>query len=147
MYIYSLHDPIQPEYVSTYWHITSCDPVVVEGNYAFVTLRTGTSCEGDVNQLDVVDIHNPNNPFLTTSYQMYNQHDLGIDDGTLFVCDGDEGLKVYDASNPYMIKSNKLVQFSGIDALDVIPVDDLLLMVGRKVFTSTIMLIFRILIY
>ena len=31
MYIYSLVDPVNPEFVSTYWHVTSCDPVVVEG--------------------------------------------------------------------------------------------------------------------
>jgi len=132
MYIYSLYDPVQPEYISTYWHVTSCDPVVVEGNFAYVTLRTGNLCESDVNQLDVVDIHNLNNPFLTKSYQMYNPHGLGIDDGILFVCDGEEGLKVYDASNPYMIKSNKLAQFPDIDAFDVIPVNDLLIMVGSE---------------
>jgi hypothetical protein len=132
MYIYSLNDPVLPEYVSTYWHVTSCDPVVVEGNFAYVTLRTGNACEGDVNQLDVVDIHNMKNPFLTKSYQMHNPHGLGIDDGILFVCDGEEGLKVYDAGNPYMIKSNKIAQFPDIDAFDVIPVNELLIMVGKE---------------
>ncbi|KPK86600.1 MAG: hypothetical protein AMS27_04755 [Bacteroides sp. SM23_62_1] len=131
MYIYSLYDPVKPQYISTYWHRTSCDPVVVEGNYAYVTLRTGTLCEQDVNQLDVVDIRDLDNPEKIKSYTMYNPHGLGIDNGILFVCDGEEGLKVYNASDPYNIKANKLAHFPDINAFDVIPIDDLLIMVGK----------------
>ena len=36
--------------------MTSCDPVVVQGDYAFVTLRGGTECQGFSNQLDIIDI-------------------------------------------------------------------------------------------
>jgi hypothetical protein len=130
MYIYNLINPIEPQYVSTYWHMTSCDPVVVEGNYAYVTLRTGNTCESDVNQLDVVDVAELSNPQHLKSYTMFNPHGLGIDNGTLFICDGEEGLKVYDASNPYMIKNNMIARFPEINAFDVIPVNDLLIMVG-----------------
>jgi hypothetical protein len=130
MYIYDLGDPVDPEYVSTYWHVTSCDPVVVEGNYAYVTLRTGDLCQTDVNQLDIVDIHSLANPYLLKSYPMYHPHGLGIDQGTLFVCDGDEGLKIYDAKDPFMLKSNLLAHFEEINAFDVIPVNDVLIMIG-----------------
>jgi hypothetical protein len=132
MYIYSLSDPLNPAYVSTYWHVTSCDPVVVEGNYAYVTLRTGTICESDVNQLDVVDITDLSNPQELKSYTMYNPHGLGIDKGTLFICDGEEGLKVYDATNPLMIKNNMIAHFQDINAFDVIPLDNLLIMVCEE---------------
>jgi hypothetical protein len=132
MYIYNLINPIEPQYVSTYWHVTSCDPVVVEGNYAYVTLRTGNTCESDVNQLDVVDVAELSNPQHLKSYTMYNPHGLGIDNGTLFICDGEEGLKVYDASNPYMIKNNMIARFPEINAFDVIPVNDLLIMIGTE---------------
>jgi len=131
MYIYSLYDPVKPEYVSTYWHVTSCDPVVVEGNYAYITLRNGTLCETDVNQLDVVDVRNLKKPEKLKSYTMYNPHGLGIDDATLFVCDGEEGLKVYNAADPYNIKANKLAHFPEINAFDVIPINELLIMVGK----------------
>jgi hypothetical protein len=132
MYIYNLINPIEPQYVSTYWHVTSCDPVVVEGNYAYVTLRTGTLCESDVNQLDVVDVTELSNPQHLKSYTMYNPHGLGIHNGTLFICDGEEGLKVYDASNPLMIKDNMIARFPEINAFDVIPVNDLLIMIGTE---------------
>jgi len=132
MYIYSLEDPLEPKYVSTYWHMSSCDPVVVEGNYAYVTLRTGTTCEADVNQLDVVDVADLSNPQQLKSYTMFNPHGLGIDNGTLFICDGEEGLKVYDATNPLMIKNNMIARFPEINAFDVIPIDNLLIMVGTE---------------
>lgn len=132
MYIYSLNDPLNPSYVSTYWHVTSCDPVVVEGNYAYVTLRTGTLCETDVNQLDVVDVSDLSNPKHVKSYTMHNPHGLGIDNGILFICDGEEGLKVYDASDPLMIKNNQIAHFEDINAFDVIPLDNLLIMVGTE---------------
>jgi hypothetical protein len=132
MYIYSLNNPVEPQYVSTYWHMTSCDPVVVEGNYAYITLRTGTTCTNDVNQLDVVDVADLSKPEQLKSYTMFNPHGLGIDNGTLFVCDGEEGLKVYDASNPLMIKNNMIARFPEINAFDVIPVNNLLIMVGTE---------------
>jgi hypothetical protein len=134
MYIYDLADPVQPEYVSQYWHVTSCDPVVVEGNYAYITLRTGNTCQTDVNRLDIVDIHDLREPMLLKSYTMYNPHGLGIDNGILFICDGDEGLKVYDAKDPYMLKSNQLAHFEQINTFDVIPVNGVLLMIGNDGF-------------
>jgi hypothetical protein len=130
MYIYNLADPVLPEYVSSYWHVTSCDPVVVEGNYAYITLRTGNRCESDVNSLDIVDIHDLSNPSLLKSYTMHNPHGLGIDQGTLFICDGDDGLKIYDAKDPLMLKSNMLAHFEEINTYDVIPVNGILIMIG-----------------
>ncbi|HPF63413.1 hypothetical protein, partial [Lentimicrobium sp.] len=42
MMVYSLSNPGTPSFVSVFEHINSCDPVVIEGNYAYVTLRSGT---------------------------------------------------------------------------------------------------------
>jgi hypothetical protein len=131
MYIYSLHDPVNPEFVSTYWHVTSCDPVVVEGNYAYITLRTGNICETDVNQLEIVDIHKMSSPVKIKSYPMHNPHGLGIDQGILFICDGDAGLKVYDASDPQNLNANQLAHFTEINTFDVIPVQKHLIMIGE----------------
>ena len=131
MYIYSLYDPVNPDYVSTYWHVTSCDPVVVEGNYAYITLRTGNICETDVNQLEIVDIHKLASPIKIKSYPMHNPHGLGIDQGILFICDGDAGLKVYDASDPLNLNANQLAHFTEINTFDVIPIETHLIMIGE----------------
>ena len=56
MYIFNVASPENPQFVSVYSHVVSCDPVVAEGNYAYVTLRSGTNCNRGLNVLDVVDI-------------------------------------------------------------------------------------------
>jgi hypothetical protein len=136
MFIYNLDNPEQPRYVSEFQHVRACDPVVVEGDYAFVTLRNGedNACNGFTNQLDVVNISNLTNPFLERSYNLYNPHGLGIREGILFICDGDDGLKVYDASNINEISNNQLAHFPNIHAVDVIPLENILLMIGEDGF-------------
>jgi len=134
MHIYDNSNPSNPTWVSTYAHVNSCDPVVVEGNYAYVTLRSGTECDGFTNQLDVVDISDVANPTRVATYEMFNPHGLGISAGTLFICDGAAGLKVFDASDPLAISSNQLQSFPGIHAYDVIPFQQRLFMIGDNGF-------------
>src|SRR5690606_2577958 len=78
MHIYDLATPENPQKISTYSHINSCDPVVVSGDYAYVTLRSGTTCEGFSNQLEVLDISNLASPSLVKVYPMHNPHGLGV---------------------------------------------------------------------
>ena len=130
MYIYSLADPSNPVYLSAFWHASSCDPVVVEGNLAYVTLRAGNLCGDNISQLNVIDISDILNPKLLKEYPMEEPYGLGIDDNILFVCDGDAGLKVYDATNPLLIEQNKIAQYGDINAWDVIPVEGVLIMIG-----------------
>jgi len=131
MYIYDNSDPAKPEHISTYEHITSCDPVVVEGSMAYVTLRNGTACNGFTNQLEVIDIEDPYNPKLVKTYAMDNPHGLGIDDGTLFICEGDFGLKVFDASDHTKIDEKLIAHFDELHAFDVIPLGGVLMLVGN----------------
>jgi hypothetical protein len=130
MYIYDLNDPAKPVHLSTYWHITSCDPVVVEGDIAYVTLRAGTFCGAGDNRLDVIDISDLRNPKLIKDYQMREPYGLGVDNKILFICEGNKGLVVYNAEDPLMITKNKIADFPGIHAYDVIPVNGVLLMIG-----------------
>jgi hypothetical protein len=131
MVIYSLEQPSKPVFVSDINHINACDPVVVENGIAYVTLRSGNTCRNITNQLDVIDISDITRPKFLKSYPMFNPHGLGIDNGTLFICDGADGLKIYDATNPLAIQSNIISKFPGIDAYDVIPLGDILLMIGQ----------------
>jgi hypothetical protein len=130
MHIYSVVTPGQPQFVSTYAHVTNCDPVVVDGNYAFVTLRSGTPCMGFTNQLDVVDITDLHNPFLLETYPMFNPHGLGVDGNLLFICDGEEGLKIYDKNDLTAIEENIIVTYPTINAWDVIPYGTNAMMIG-----------------
>ncbi len=132
MFIYDLSTPENPTYVSQFEHAQGCDPVVVYGNTAYVTIRGGTPCGGFDNQLDVIDITNINNPTLITSASMDSPFGLGVD-GTrdvLFVCDGSSGLKVFDTKNREAIPSKMIENLRGFHAFDAITQNGLLLMTG-----------------
>lgn len=130
MFIMDISNPLQPGLISGYEHITSCDPVVVDGNYAYVTLRSGTECQGFTNQLEVIDLTEITSPELLFTYNMYNPHGLGKDGELLFICDGDEGLKIYNAADPATIGDNLLAHYDNIRAFDVIPYHHLAVMIG-----------------
>ncbi len=130
MHIYDNTQPENPVFLSTYQHVTSCDPVVVQGDKAYVTLREGTPCQNAPNQLEVVDISDAKNPRLVQSYTMEHPHGLGIDGNTLFLCEGEFGLKVFDATNDRKIDQNLLAHFKDIHAYDVIPLNQVLMLIG-----------------
>jgi hypothetical protein len=130
MMIYDITVPSVPVYKSFYNHVRSCDPVIVDDTLAYVTLRTGSTCGGSINSLDIVNIKNTTSPAIVTSYAMTNPHGLGKDGNLLFICDGDAGLKVYDAADPKSISGHLLYNYSQINAYDVIPVGGVLFMIG-----------------
>ena len=130
MFIYDNAQPENPTFVSSFTHATSCDPVVANDSLAYVTLRSGNTCQGTQNQLDVLDIRDVYNPGLVMSYQMENPHGLGIDANALFLCEGEHGLKVFDTSDTYAINQRLLAHFEDIHAYDVIPLNGVLIVIG-----------------
>lgn len=135
MQIFSLKVPTVLSYVGSFWHVTSCDPVVISDGYAYITLRGGNICGSNVNRLDVVKLsadYKTNS--LVASYPMSGPYGLGIDDQTLFVCDGDAGLKIYDVEDKLTIDSHQIARFAGIKTYDVIPFGGFLFMIGDDGF-------------
>jgi len=132
MIIYDISSPQAPVRKSTYSHMRSCDPVVVDDTLAYMTLRSGTNCGGTLNCLDVVNIKNISMPVLVKSYNMNNPYGLGKDGDLLFVCDGNAGLKVFDASDPRAISGNLIYTYPNIKAYDVIPIGDILVLIGDE---------------
>jgi hypothetical protein len=132
MLIFDLVNPKKPVQVSSYDHLRACDPVVVDGQYAYVTLRTGNMCNNGQNLLEVIDISSITNPYLVKSYPMFNPHGLGTDGDLLFVCDGAAGLKIYDKSDPLAILTSQVAHYPDFDTYDVIPMDGILMLVGEE---------------
>jgi hypothetical protein len=130
MVILDISVPSSPVAMGFFSHARSCDPVIVDDTLAYITLRTGTGCGGNLNVLDVVNIKDITKPKAVISYGMTNPHGLGKDGDLLFICDGSAGLKVYDASDPKKITSNLIYRYSEIHAYDVIPVDNVLVLIG-----------------
>lgn len=131
MYIYDVVNPAEPKQLSAFSHVRSCDPVVVHENYAYVTLRGTSTCgvAGTQDVLDVVDISNLTAPRVAKSYPLETPYGLGIDYPTLFVCQGNKGLSVFDASNPLDLKVQQT--FANVNAFDVIPLSKTLLTIGK----------------
>lgn len=130
MYIYDISSPAMPTLISEFQHGTACDPVVVDGDYAYVTLRGGNACGATESGLFIVDISDITSPKLEISYSMDEPYGLGVKDEKLFVCDGASGLKVFDKTDVNSLKP--LNHFKDIVTFDVIPLDENLLMVGDE---------------
>ena len=103
--------------------MTACDPVVANDEYAFVTLRAGNTCNwSNDNQLDVLNIEDIMQPKLIGTWGMTNPYGLSIDSESelLFICDGTDGLKIYDFSVIEQTGSNRLDHISGMETYDII---------------------------
>lgn len=131
MLVYSLASPATPSKITQFDHFQSCDPVVVQDNYAYITMRAGNNCGNFQNQMDVVDLHVITSPQLVKSYPMTEPFGLGIDNNKLFVCDGSAGLKVYDATDKLRIDEHLIHTFTGIKATDVIPWNGVLILMAE----------------
>lgn len=131
MYIYDNSNPTNPTFVSEFRHQVACDPVYVDGNFAYVTLRGGNRCGGWANQLDVLDISNINQPVLVSTTPMEHPHGLSVENNALYLCDGNFGLKVLDITN----KTNLRTMFTdaSVPAYDAIniPNANSVLVVGK----------------
>lgn len=130
MLIYETSNPNTPSQRGVINHAMACDPVVVDGDWAYVTLRTGTACSGQQNQLDVVDVSDYSQPLLKKTFALNNPHGLGIKNNTLFVCDGNDGLKIFDATNPLEVGNQKIKTYGALQATDIILLDNVAMLIG-----------------
>ena len=125
-------NPDMPSRIGSISHARACDPVVVQGDYAYVTIRSNGNCGGDVNQLDVVNIADKSNPWLVESFEMNDPHGVGVDGNTVFICDGDEGLKVFNDASPSNIGNSLIKRYKNIDAVDIIPMNGIAMVIAEN---------------
>ena len=133
MEIFDVSNPAEPRQVSSFWHATSCDPVYPFESVAYVTLRTGdfSNCPGDENALIVLNVENLNTPLAVQEIEMESPYGLTLANNKLYVGEGENGLKVFDASNKTQLSLENWDK--SIEAYDVIhhPTrNDLLLIAG-----------------
>ncbi len=130
MYIYDINtSPANPVKIGEFTHVRSCDPVIADNNFAYVTLHSGTTCLGYSNELDIVKLNDLTNSQLVKIYNLSSPHGLSKDGNLLFICDGSDGLKIYnssDVSNLQLIK-----QFSNLETYDVIAYNNIALVVAK----------------
>jgi len=137
MIIMDASNPSLPTYLSRYTHFRGCDPVIVKDDYAYVTLRSGSNCSQNGDQLDLVNISDIMNPYVEKTFPMENPYGLGIKENTLFLCEGKSGLKVFDIETPNELDKNLIDHEKGLFAYDVIPLpgsENILLLIGEDGF-------------
>lgn len=132
VFIYDISTPAFPKYKSQFSHIRSCDPVVVQDNFAYVTLRNTSTCRGTINQLDVLDISSLTAPKLIKSYPMEAPYGLAIDGENLFICDGGAGLKWFNVHDPRNIEPVPKGQRGDVKCSDLIARNFLLITTGER---------------
>ena len=130
LYIFDISNPASPVAKGAFTHGRACDPVVADDNYAYVTLKEGTRCGPANNELNIVDIKNITSPVLLKSYALGGPSGLSKDGDILFICDGADGLKVFNASNVSNISLIKKI--GGLDPHDVIAWNNNALVVAKE---------------
>ncbi|MDO4879998.1 MAG: hypothetical protein Q3983_01845 [Capnocytophaga sp.] len=133
MYIYSVENPETPKRLSKSTHFRSCDPVVATETHAFVTLHSSTSCNGNVNELQIYDITDPKKPKLLSKRGLTHPRGLAIspDKNYLLVCD--DALKVFSIENP---EDTKLVSSLDKNYKDLIFYKNKLFAFGEREITQ-----------
>ena len=129
MFIYDVSNPSNPVAQGQFRHANSCDPVIADGQYAYVTLRNGNTCNTTLNELNVVDVSNLSSPQLKARHNLTNPHGLAKDGNVLLICDGKDGLKIYNANSPLDLKL--LTKVSGLETFDVIAMNNKAIVVAK----------------
>lgn len=138
MSIFQIDEEGTPVFQSSISHLRACDPVVANDQYAYVTLRQ-TECgvfgaAGLVDVLNIYDVNDIENPNIIASYSMSQPRGLGLAGQYLFVCEGSEGLRSLDVSDPLNVEFLAFKQ--DIHANDVIVLEDGLLVIGPDNITQ-----------
>ncbi|MDE3181826.1 MAG: hypothetical protein KGM16_00275 [Bacteroidota bacterium] len=129
MFIYNIESsPENPSKAGEFTHARSCDPVIADGQYAYITLHSGTTCLGYNNELDIVQLNNLVDASLVKIYDLSSPRGLSKDGNLLFICDGTDGLKIFNAADVSNIKLIK--QFSNFETYDVIAHNGIALVVA-----------------
>ncbi len=128
MFVYNISNPDHPALDGQFGHVQSCDPVIADNSYAYVTLRSGSTCQGFTNELDILKLNNLTNPQLIKTYSLTNPRGLSKDGNLLFICDGADGLKIYDAKDVNNLKLVKQVNDAEVN--DVIAYNKIALVVA-----------------
>lgn len=133
MYIYDISTAGTPRQISFYEHVIACDPVVSDGEYAYVTLNASRQeCWRSVNELQIIDLQNIEQPQLLKQYQMQSPRGMAVRNDTLWVCDN--GLKIFDVSDKLNII--QLHHFNDLVAYDLILDKNRALVIGETGFVQ-----------
>ncbi len=125
----SLLNPVQPDQLSTYEDVSSCESVVINDEFVYTMTRFEENCDWKWDgQITIINIEERDEPLQEAIEYVNTPFGMAIDSHLLFVCGGDSGLTVYDVSDPRVF--NILDQVNHINAREVYLHDSLALIHG-----------------
>ena len=124
MYIFDRSDPTAPDEISRVEHFRACDPVVVSGDVAYVTLRGGSRCGEAPDVLLCGIIHDPSRPKVLSEKPMETPFGLAVDATLLYVSTGQNGYELIDVSEPW--EPTRLNAWSSRPTKDFLWMDEIL---------------------
>jgi len=130
MYMYDVQSsPSNPPLLGEFTHVRGCDPVIADGDYAYVTINDSSACLGFNDELQIINIKDFANSFMVKSYDLVHPAGLSKDGNNLFICDGKDGLKIYDASDVTNLQLKK--QLKDAIVYDVVTENGLAIVVAN----------------
>jgi len=120
MQILDISNPSQPFEISSFFHATGCDPVLPVDNIAYVTVRADPeqNCPGDESALLVINTSNIQSPNRVQQIEMITPFGMTLIGDKLYVGEGRNGLKVFDASQRDRLREIKFDR--NVQAYDII---------------------------
>ena len=117
--IFTLEDNGYMTYQASASHTRSCDPVIVDGNTMYITLRSNINCRAQqgLSELVIYELTNDLQPSFLSSLPMTNPYGLAMGAEYLWVCDED-GLTKIDTSN--LTAPNIVEKYTDIQCTDII---------------------------
>lgn len=105
--------------LSTYDHLTACDPVVASNGIAFSTLKVSDCRAGTDDFLEAIDISDISNPRVLRVYDTQSPFGLAIKGSFLFVCEKG-GLTMYSFNPEGNLVEMDFMTIDGAIPLDII---------------------------
>lgn len=124
MFIYSISDPTHPQSLGSASHVRACDPVVANDSIAYVTVRSGSNCGSSFSALVVYNVQNVLSPQQLTTINMESPYGLGANKNRLYVCNGTNGMNIYDITKGTQPQLKKKI--TGDTYYDVIALENVL---------------------
>jgi hypothetical protein len=128
MFVFDVSTPSNPQQLTYFQHIRSCDPVVAENGFAYLTLNTSNQrCFTGTNELQIVDINNLYSPQLVKTLSLSSPLGLDIHNDTLYVCD--QGIRIINVADKYY--PAEISHIYNVEARDVIYQQGRLIVIGN----------------
>lgn len=130
VHVCSITNRVAPVPVAQLVHARPFDPVVVQGDHAYVTLRYSYYDGLPSSRLEIINISDSTNMQVVTNVALDAPSGLAAAGDHLYVCDWYAGLEIYDISDP--ANTFRAGGLSGVYGDDVLVAGQLLIVAGSS---------------